>query len=141
MNNFTDVSTGGYNKEEVNDFVNYVISKTEENILTIKKQKEEIEFLKEENNRLKKLENSYSYIQNQIENTASEIRANAKYEAELIIKEAKENASSIVNDALLKADRINNDKELLNKNIKAYKKKMRNLLIEQLDIMEDIEIL
>ena len=34
-NNFTNV-TEGYRKEEVNEFVEYVISKTEENILTIK---------------------------------------------------------------------------------------------------------
>ena len=65
MNEFTNV-TGGYNKEEVNEFVSYVIKKTEENILTIKKQKDEIEKLKLENERLKKLENSYLYIQNQI---------------------------------------------------------------------------
>ena len=38
MDNFTNV-TDGYRKEEVNEFVDYVIRKTEENILTIKKQK------------------------------------------------------------------------------------------------------
>ena len=47
MNNFTNVQDGGYKREEVNDFVDYVIRKTEENILTIKSQKEEIERLKE----------------------------------------------------------------------------------------------
>ena len=104
MDNFTNV-TGGYNKQEVNEFVEYVIKKTEDNILTIKKQKEEIESLRLENERLKKLENSYKYIQEQVENTANEIKSNAKYEADLIIKEAKENASTIVNDALLKTKR------------------------------------
>jgi cell division initiation protein len=141
MNNFTNVDSGGYNREEVNDFVNYVINKTEENILTIRQQKEEIDYLRGENARLKKLEDSYNYVQNQIENTANEIKANAKYEADLIIREAKENASSIVNDALSKAERINNDKEMLNRNIKNYKRKVRNLLIEQLDTLDDIEIL
>ena len=47
MDNFTNV-TGGYNKQEVNEFVEYVIKKTEDNILTIKKQKEEIENAKKE---------------------------------------------------------------------------------------------
>ncbi len=141
MYNFTNVSSDGYKKEEVNDFVSYVINKTEENVLTIKNQQEEIEYLRGENARLKKLEDSYSYVQSQIENTANEIKANAKYEADLIIREAKENASSIVNDALLKAEKINNDKEMLNRNIKSYKRKVRNLLIEQLDTLDDIEIL
>lgn len=140
MDNFSNV-TNGYRKEEVNDFVEYVIKRTEENILTIKKQKDEIEALRMENERLKKLENSYLYIQNQIENTANEIKSNAKYEAELIIKEAKDNASIIVNDALLKAERLETEKELLNQSLKVYKKKVKSALKEQLDLIEDIEML
>lgn len=139
--NFSNVPDGGYNRREVNDFVDYVIKKTEENILTIKKQKDEIEYLKSENARLKELENSYSYIQNQIENNANEIKANAKYEAELIIREAKDNASSIVNDALLKSQKLIDDRERLNQTLKAYKRKVRNALMEQLEIIEDIEVL
>ena len=140
MDNFTNV-TDGYRKEEVNEFVDYVIRKTEENILTIKKQKEEIEALKLENERLKKLEDSYHYIQSQIENTANEIKSNAKYEADLIIREAKENASSIVNDALLRAEKIENDKENLNQSLKMYKRKVKNALMEQLEIIDEIEVL
>ena len=74
MNNFSNVPDGGYNKQEVNEFVDYVIKKTEENILTIKKQKDEIDYLKSENERLKRLEQSYSYVQTQIENRANEIK-------------------------------------------------------------------
>ena len=37
--------------------------------------------------------------------------------------------------------KIQNDKELLNKNIIIYKKKIRNALMEQLDLIEEIEIL
>ena len=140
MDNFTNMQDG-YNKKQVNDFVDYVIKKTEENILTIKKQKDEIEYLKRENERLKKLEDSYIYIQNQVENTANEIKANAKYEAELIIKEAKDNASSIVNDALLKTEKLNNEKEQLNQSLKMYKRKVKSALMEQLGIIDDIEIL
>ena len=140
MDNFTNV-TGGYNKQEVNQFVDYVIKKTEDNILTIKTQKEEIERLKQENERLKKLEDSYKYIQTQVENTANEIKSNAKYEADLIIKEAKENASTIVNDALLKTKKINNDREHLNQSLKLYKRKVKNALIEQMEIIDEIEIL
>lgn len=140
MDNFTNMQ-GGYNKQQVNDFVDYVIKKTEENILTIKKQKDEIEYLKRENERLKKLEDSYIYIQNQVENTANEIKANAKYEAELIIKEAKDNASSIVNDALLKTEKLNSEREQLSKSLKIYKRKVKSALMEQLEIIDDIEVL
>lgn len=141
MYNFSNVPDGGYNRQEVNAFVDYVIKKTEENVLTIKKQKDEIEFLKSENERLGRLEQSYAYIQNQVENSANEIKANAKYEAELIIREAKDNASAIVNDALLKSQKLIDDRERLNQTLKAYKRKVRNALMEQLEIMEDIEVL
>lgn len=140
MNNFSNVADG-YRKEEVNEFVEYVIRRTEENVLTIKKQKDEIEVLRKEIERLKKLEDSYAYIQIQIENTANEIRSNAKYEAELIIKEAKDNASAIVNDALLKAAKLENDREALNQSLKLYKRKVKAALMEQLELIDEIEVL
>ena len=140
MDNFAN-SPSGYDKRQVNDFVEFVIKKTEENILTIKKQKDEIAVLKLENQRLRKLEDSYVYIQKQIEDTAAEIKSNAKYEADLIIKEAKDNASMIVNDALIKAERLSNERENLNNSLKAYKKKVKASLLEQLEIIDDIEIL
>ena len=140
MDNFTNTPLG-YDKKEVNDFVDYVIKKTEDNIITIKKQKDEIEFLKRENERLKKLEDSYTYIQTQIENVSSEIKSNAKYEAELIIKEAKDNASAIVNDALLKTAKINNEREILVNSVHSFKKKVKNAIKEQLDIIDEIEML
>ena len=141
MDNFSNVHEGGYNRQEVNDFVDYVIKKTEENILTIKKQKEEIDYLQRENERLSKLEDSYKYIQEKLENHANEVKANAKYEAELIIREAKDNASAIINDALLKSEKVLSDKERLNNTLKIYKKKVKTALIEQLEIIEDIEVL
>ena len=141
MDNFSSVSDGGYNRKEVNDFVDYVIKKTEENIITIRKQQEEIEYLKRENERLSKLEHSYMYIEKEIENRANEIKSNAKYEAELIIREAKDNAINIVNDALLKSEKLLNDKERLKETLKIYKNKVRRALMEQLEIIDDIEVL
>lgn len=133
MNNFSN-DNFGYNKEEVNSFVDYVIKKTEENILTIKKQNDELSRLKEEVERLQRLESSYNYVQTQIEE-------NAKYRAELIIKQAKDNASIIVNDALLRAEKLEKEHEHLRESIKNYKRKTTNIIKEQLEILEDIEVL
>lgn len=132
MDNFNEEHFG-YKKEEVNEFVDYVIKKTEENIFTIKNQKDEIERLTNELEEYKRL-----YLSSFKINNPSYL---SEKEASLIIKEAKDNASRIVNDALIKAEKIENQKELLNKSIKMYKKKIRNTLMEQLDILEDIEIL
>lgn len=129
MENFNEDHLG-YRKDEVNEFVDYVISKTEENITTIKSQKEEIIRLTNELEEYKKLYfskvNDSSYTER---------------ERDLIIKEAKDNASRIVNSALIKAEKIENQKDLLNKSIRMYKKKIRSTLMEQLDMLEDIEIL
>lgn len=132
MDNFNEEHLG-YRKQEVNEFVDYVIKKTEENISTIKSQKDEILRLTNELEEYKRL-----YLTNFKINNPSYL---SEKEADLIIKEAKDNASRIVNDALLKAEKIENQKELLNKSIKMYKKKIRSTLMEQLDILEDIEIL
>ena len=140
MDNFNQ-SQMGYDKKEVNEFVDYVIKKTEENIDTIKNQNEEIRRLNLELERYKKLESSYQYLNTQTEYTTTEIKRLAEQQADLIIKEAKDNSSKIVNDALIKAQKIQNDKELLNKNITICKKKIRNALMEQLDLIEEIEIL
>lgn len=133
MDNFNS-SEFGYNKKEVNDFVEYVIKKTEENILTIKNQNNEIKRLKDELNYYKKASFSMEEFSNQKKDIALK-------EASLIIQEAKDNANKIVNDALLKAQKIELEKDALNKSIKLYKKKIRNALIEQLELLEDIEIL
>lgn len=140
MDNFSQ-ETMGYNKNEVNEFVDYVIKKTEENVLTIRNQRDEIAKLNKELEQYKKMESSYTYLNSQTEYTTSEIKRLAERQADLIVKEAKDNASRIVNDALIKAQKIQNDKELLNKNILICKKKIRNALMEQLDLIEEIEIL
>ena len=140
MDNFNQ-SQMGYDKKEVNDFVDYVIKKTEENIDTIKSQNEEIKRLNLELEKYKKIESSYQYLNTQTEYTTTEIKRLANQQADLIIKEAKDNASRIVNDALIKAQKIQNDKELLNKNIIICNKKIRNALMEQLDLIEEIEML
>ena len=133
MNNFTD-DVRGYNKEEVNSFVDYVIKRVEDNIFIINKQDEEIKRLKDENERLKKLENSYNYIN-------SEIRRNAEREANLIIKNAKDNASILINDALIKTKKIEEERKIVLESLKSYRIKAKKALEEQMNILDDIELL
>ena len=94
-----------------------------------------------ENARLKSLETSYDYLEENAKSAADKIRESAKEEAELIIREAKENASMIVNDALLKSKRIKDEKETLVKSVELYKRNIKRAMKQQLEIMEDIEIL
>ena len=133
MNNFNE-SEYGYNKKEVNEFFDYVIKKTEENINIIRSQKDEIRRLQEE---LEKRDNIYYIIKSQ----AEDIKKIAEKEADHILNVAKDNASRIVNDALLRADSVNKKQEAMNRSIQTYKKKMRSTLLEQLDNIDEIEIM
>lgn len=124
----------GYNKEEVNDFVDYVIKKTEENVTTIKSQYEEIRRLQDELEHYKKLENTLDTIYNEKKDLAEK-------EATFIINEAKDNASRIINDSLVKAKQLEMEKQAMDANLKIIKKKVRNCLLEQLNAVEEIETL
>ena len=128
-------------KEDISGFVDYVIKKTEENIVTIKAQKEEIAKLQDELATYKRLENNYYNLNRQAEDAINERKKLAEKEAEMIINEAKNNANKIINDSLIKAQEMKKQQQELNKSIYAYKKKLRNMLIEQLQTVEDIEML
>lgn len=139
MNN--DNRNDYYKKEDIKDFIDYVISKTEKNITTIKNQKDEISKLQDELLAYKRLENNYYQLNRKAEESISEMKSLAKKESEMIVSEAKDNANKIVNDALLKAAEVKKQQQLLNQKVSAYKKKIRNMLMEELQDVEEIEIL
>ena len=140
MDNFNSV-TNGYNKQQVNDFIDYVIKKTEQNVLTIKSQQEEIQKLRQEIEHLKNVEYNMNFVHFNNEKLCNELREVAKKEADLIISEAKNNANSIVNDALVKAQKLELQKETVNANIKECRNKLRTNLLQQLDKIDEIEFL
>ena len=131
----------GYSKEEVNKFVNTVIREIESNLERIKNQENDIASLKAELLRYHELENRINSAFEQAKTTNDEMRKIAEKEADMIISEARHNASRIVNDALLKSQKLIDDRERLNQTLKAYKRKVKSALMEQLEIIEDIEVL
>ena len=124
------IEANGYNRDEVNQFVKDVIKETEDIIIRVKEQNKEIEMLKKE---LKQQENKEIIQDYYVKN--------AEKESELIIKEAKINASRIVNEALIKAEKIENSSEMLEKNMKLFKRKLHLILEQQKAVVEEIEIL
>ena len=120
----------GYNRSEVNNFVNDVIKETEGIIVRVKKQNAELEALR---NEIKKYKDT--------ENTNSSIIKQKEVEAQMIIDNAKANASRIVNEALLRAQKTEQEKQLLEMNIRMLKKKLKAVVQEQQAIVNEIEIL
>lgn len=131
--------TYSYDKEEIKEILDYAIRKIEQNISTIKDQQIEIDRLKKE---LEKSHNmSYNYNYEKEEQIRRELKENAKKEAELIISEARNNANKIINDALIETQKLDMKKEMLEKNIKQLKSKVREVLTKQFELIDEIEIL
>ena len=59
----------------------------------------------------------------------------------MIITDAKHNASRIVNEALLKAEKIENKSEILEKNVKIFKRKLKIIMEQQMAVVDEIEVL
>ena len=134
-------SKTSYSRNELTEFVDYVIKKTEDNVDTIKQQNNEIKRLRKELETYRKLEGSYEKVNNQAISNINELKEMAKKEAGAILDEAKDNANKIINSALIEAEKLETKKQTLESNIKLYKKKMRTVLLSQLAEIEDIEIL
>ena len=131
----------GYNRSEVNQFVGDVIRETEGIITRVKKQNAEIEDLKKELEHYRNLEDTLKSAIMKAEETGDNIKRMAREESEMIITDAKHNASRIVNEALLKAEKIENNTELLERNMRIFKRKLKSIVEQQLAVVEEIEVL
>lgn len=133
--------TNGYNRNQVNQFVEEVITQTERIITRCKEQKKEIESLKRELEHYKNIETSLKDAIIRAEEAGDNIKRMAREESEMIITDAKHNASRIVNEALLKADKIETQSERLQNNIKIFKRKLKLIIEQQMEVVEEIEVL
>ena len=69
------------------------------------------------------------------------IRRMAEEESDMIVTNAKHNASRIVNEALLRAEKIEQNSDMLERNIRIFKRKLKSIVEQQLAVVEEIEVL
>lgn len=131
----------GYNRSQVNQFVDEVITQTEGIITKCKEQRNEIEKLKQELSHYRNIETSLKDAIIRAEEAGDNIKRMAREESEMIITDAKHNASRIVNEALLKAEKIEVQSERLENNIKIFKRKLKLIIEQQMAVVEEIEVL
>ena len=129
----------GYDKAEVNSFVSEVTKNYEEMLDLLKAKDREIMELTNNLATYKNMEISLNKALLVAENASHDIKRLAKEEGNMILDEAKKNASRIINNALLKAERTEADADSLRIKINVYKKKIRQIIEEQLDMMETID--
>ena len=131
----------GYNRSEVNAFIERVIRETEGIINKCQEQKDEIKDLKDKLESYKILEDSINKSIVNAEKTSDNIKRLAREEANVLVSDAKNNASRIVNDALIRSERIEQQADVLERNIKIFKRKLKIIVEQQLAVVEEIEVL
>lgn len=139
-------SINGYNIDEVNAFIDDIITKVELIITEEKKIKNDI-VIKEK--KIRELEDTilrYQNMENQLhtsllnaEQNGEYIKKVAKSEGNAIISEAKRNANRIISDALIRAEKTEHETQMLKNNISLFKSKVKSMLNEQLEIVDKID--
>lgn len=135
------LEANGYSRSEVNKFIDDVIANTESMIKRVKSQQLEINNLKEEIVKYKKMEETLKGSMYKAEEASTNIRKQAMDEGKIIVEEARRNASRIVNDALLRAEKIELKADVLERNVRIFKKKLKLVIEQQLAVVDEIEIL
>ena len=129
----------GYSRSDVNQFISEVIVETEKLISVVKKQKLEIEELKKELDHYKSSEGILNNLIITATEANKELKSFVQEEKEEIIISAKNNASKIVNEALLEAKRQEDRKNELQEEISSLKRKLRNIIDEQEELISNID--
>ena len=139
----------GYDPDEVNSFLDKVIAKVEAMIKEIDEKDKQIasyKILEEENKKLNDKIAQFSRMEENLkrailmaEKTSEQIRLTAYQERDIIVGDAKKNANRIVNEALLKAEEIEKETDNLRRNMIVFKKRLREALETQLELVDDIE--
>lgn len=132
-------SRDGYSKEEVNKFVNDVVNEVESMLNKMKLKDKEIEELRNSNLKYNNIEETLNKTILMAEESSNQMKKLAREEADSIINDAKKNASRIVNEALMEAEKIELENIRLKRNIVTFKKKLRYLLEQQMEIVDEIE--
>lgn len=134
-----NTSITGYKKSEVNKFVNDCITEVDGMINKMKAKDLEIERLKAELEHYKGLETTFNKALMLAEEASTQIKKVARDESESLILEAKRNANRIINDALREREKAEDDTERLRRNIITFKRRLKSIVENQLEIIEDIE--
>ncbi|AEE91627.1 DivIVA domain protein [Tepidanaerobacter acetatoxydans Re1] len=133
-------SMRGYNKEEVDEFLERLTENYEKIYKENKDLKEQIEFLEGKIQSYKEIEATLKNTLVLAEKTAEEVKINAQKEREIILKQASMQADKILRRAEEKTNQINNQNEELIRQFYLYKTRFKNFLQSQLDYLDCLKL-
>ena len=129
----------GYDKKQVQSFLDDVIKNYEALLTKSKKTEEDNKILLERIAYYERIEDTMNRAIYTAEAAGDQIKSSARKEAESLITEARHNASRIINDALLKAERAQNHADQLKRNTNVLKRRLRQIIENQLEVIDEID--
>ena len=129
----------GYDKYQVQKFLDEVINNYEALLQKSKKTEEENKKLVEQIAYYQRIEDTMNRAIYTAEAAGDQIKSSARKEAESLITEARHNASRIINDALLKAEKAQNHADQLRRNTNILKRRLRQIIENQLEVINEID--
>ena len=133
----TEIS--GYSKREVNAFVMEVTKEYESILNRLKTAEAETKRLTTELEKYQNMETTLNRAILVAEEAGNQIKKIAHEEYQRIIDEAKKNASRLVSDSLAQVDKINDTKEQLERRVAIYKRRVKQTINEQLELIDEID--
>lgn len=146
----------GYDPEEIKTFLDQVIKKVEQmtadnkekdsliqaqqtKISELSKFEDENKKLREKLEQYERMEATFNKAIVMAQKTSDQMRLSAHKESETIIEDAKKNANRIVNEALLKAEKIELESNMLARNVRVFKKRIKDIIEAQLEVVNDLD--
>ena len=139
----------GYDPEEVNAFLDKVISQVEGMVNEIREKDKkivELQSIVNENTLLKEKVSQYERMESSLNNTiimaqktSEQVKMAAHQESQTLLEDAKNNANRIVNEALIRAEKTEEEAALLKRNIKIFKKRIRDIIETQLEVVDEMD--
>ena len=129
----------GYDKYQVQKFLDDVIKNYELLLRKSQKTHEENKKLTEQISYYRDIEDRMNRAIYNAESAGDQIKKSARREADELILEARHNASRIINDALLKAERAQNHADQLKRNTEVLKRRLRQIIQNQMDVIEEMD--
>ena len=143
---FKSKGRNGYDRYEVDSFLDEIVDNYGDALDQIVDLKNEVVSL---NSKIKDLQaqvDEYNDKKKSInkslisaQQNADEMKERAEAEARRIVEDAKKNANRIINEALLRAEKTEDEAATLKRNINIYKRRLKAIIEQQLDMVNDIE--
>ena len=130
-------SLNGYNKDEVDNFLNHIIMDIEEYQKTIAKLQSEQELLSQEISEYHKQQSSLTETLASAKSLLADISDSAEKRAALILKSAETEANTIVSDAKLSVANSTKEMEMLRSQIKHFRERYKKMLQDELSSFQE----